>query len=155
MTLLGKWGDYTMVGHANPIGGLAYYISPPVSFIDIIRDPLHVVIYIAFMMASCGFFARVWIDISGTSSRDLARQLTEKEMVIKGMREESMMRYLNGYIPIAAAFGGVTLALLAVFADFMGALGSGSSIVLALTIIYQQFENFAKERERGAEAFMI
>jgi protein transport protein SEC61 subunit alpha len=27
--LLGKWQDYDMSGHSAPIGGLAYYISPP------------------------------------------------------------------------------------------------------------------------------
>jgi protein transport protein SEC61 subunit alpha len=26
---LGKWQDYDMAGHQAPIGGLAYYISPP------------------------------------------------------------------------------------------------------------------------------
>ena len=71
------------------------------------------------------------------------------------MREESMMRYLNGYIPTAAAFGGVCIGLLSILADLMSTIGSGTAILLAVTIIYQLFETFAKERERGAEAFMF
>ena len=31
-------------------------------------------------------------------------------------------------------------------ADFMGAIGSGTGILLAVTIIYQYFETFEKER---------
>ena len=34
---------------------------------------------------------------------------------------------------------------LTVIADFMGAVGSGTGILLAVTIIYQYFEIFAKE----------
>lgn len=36
-----------------------------------------------------------------------------------------MIRVLNKYIPIAAVFGGVCIALISIFADLMGAIGSG------------------------------
>jgi protein transport protein SEC61 subunit alpha len=120
---------------------------------EVFTAPLHVIFYSVVLLASCVFFSRIWIDISGTSARELARQLTEREMIIKGMREESMTKYLNGYIPIAAMFGGVCLGLLSILADMVGALGSGTAILLAVTIIYQQFEVFARERERIPEAF--
>ena len=47
-----------------------------------------------------------------------------------------MMKHLNRYIPTAAAFGGVCIGALSIFADFMGAIGSGTGILLAITIIY-------------------
>uniref|UniRef100_A0A0E0ER42 Uncharacterized protein n=1 Tax=Oryza meridionalis TaxID=40149 RepID=A0A0E0ER42_9ORYZ len=50
------------------------------------------------------------------------------------------------YIPTAAAFGGVCIGALTVLADFIGAIGSGTGILLAVTIIYQYFETFEKER---------
>jgi len=71
------------------------------------------------------------------------------------MREESMIKYLNRYIPTAAAFGGVCIGALSIFADFMGAIGSGTGILLAVTIIYQYFEQIAKEKERGADTFIF
>lgn len=71
------------------------------------------------------------------------------------MREESMVKYLNRYIPTAAAFGGVCIGALSIFADFMGAIGSGTGILLAVTIIYQYFEQIAKEKERGADTFIF
>ena len=76
-------------------------------------------------------------------------------MIIEGMREESMVRYLNRYIPIAAAFGGMCIGALSIFADFMGAIGSGTGILLAVTIIYQYFEITAKEKEKGADTFIF
>jgi len=129
-----------MAGHSAPIGGLAYYISPPQSITSIMSDPIHAVIYTTFVITSCAFFSRIWIDVSGSSSRDVARQLMDQELVIDGMREESMVRYLNRYIPTAAAFGGCCIGALSIFADFMGAIGSGTGILLAVTIIYQYFE---------------
>jgi len=60
-----------------------------------------------------------------------------------------MPKLLNRYIPTAAAFGGVCIGALTIIADFMGAIGSGTGILLAVTIVYQYFEELAKERERG------
>lgn len=50
------------------------------------------------------------------------------------------------YIPTAAAFGGLCIGGLSVMADFLGAIGSGTGILLAVTIIYQYFEIFVKEQ---------
>jgi len=122
---------------------------------DIQRDPIHALIYIVFVLSSCAFFSRIWIDVSGSSSRDVARQLIEQELLIEGQREDSMVKYLNRYIPTAAAFGGVCIGALSIFADFMGAIGSGTGILLAITIIYQYFEQIAKEKERGADTFIF
>ena len=155
VSLLGKWQDYDMAGHAAPIGGLAYYISPPQSLYDIQKDPIHAFVYTFFVLASCAFFSRIWIDVSGSSSRDVARQLMDQDLLIEGMREDSMIKTLNRYIPTAAAFGGICIGALSIFADFMGAIGSGTGILLAVTIIYQYFEQIAKEKERGSDAFIF
>lgn len=155
VNLLGKWQEYDMAGHSAPVGGLAYYISPPRDFVDIVRDPFHTLFYILFVLGSCALFSKIWIDVSGSSARDVAKQLMDQDMIIEGMREESMVRYLNRYIPTAAAFGGMCIGGLSIFADFMGAIGSGTGILLAVTIIYQYFEMIAKEKERGAETFIF
>ncbi|XP_037494706.1 protein transport protein Sec61 subunit alpha [Jatropha curcas] len=72
--------------------------------------------------------------------------LQEQQMVMPGHRESNLQKELNRYIPTAAAFGGICIGALTVLADFMGAIGSGTGILLAVTIIYQYFETFEKER---------
>ena len=144
-----------MAGHSAPIGGLAYYISPPRELIDIVRDPFHTLFYIVFVLGTCALFSKIWIDVSGSSAKDVVKQLMEQDMIIEGMREESMKKHLNRYIPIAAAFGGMCIGALSIFADFMGAIGSGTGILLAVTIIYQYFEMIAKEKEKGADTFIF
>lgn len=65
------------------------------------------------------------------------------QMEIPGQRTPHST--LNRYIPTAAAFGGLCIGALSIFADFMGAIGSGTGILLAVTIIFQYFEMFQKE----------
>jgi len=136
VSFIGKWQEYDMAGHSAPVGGLAYYISPPRDWFEIVKDPFHCLFYCAFVMGSCAFFSRIWIDVSGQAPRDVVRQLMESDMMIEGMREESMIRYISRYINTAAAFGGICIGALCIFADFMGAIGSGTGIMLAVTIIY-------------------
>jgi len=57
------------------------------------------------------------------------------------------------YIPVAATFGGMCIGALTIVADFMGAIGSGTGILLAVTIIYGYFEMVTKEKEQGADMF--
>merc|ERR1712029_556108 len=83
-------------------------------------------LYISFMLGSCAFFSKTWIDVSGSSAKDVAKQLREQQMVMRGHREVSMIHELNRYIPTAAAFGGLCIGALSVSADFMGAIGSGT-----------------------------
>ena len=56
--------------------------------------------------------------------------------VMAGHREGSMYKELKRVIPTAAALGGAMLGLLSVAADLMGAIGSGTGILMAVTIIY-------------------
>ncbi|EGW09464.1 Protein transport protein Sec61 subunit alpha isoform 1, partial [Cricetulus griseus] len=148
VSLLGTWSDTSSGGPARayPVGGLCYYLSPPESFGSVLEDPVHAVVYIVFMLGSCAFFSKTWIEVSGSSAKDVAKQLKEQQMVMRGHRETSMVHELNRYIPTAAAFGGLCIGALSVLADFLGAIGSGTGILLAVTIIYQYFEIFVKEQ---------
>jgi len=147
INLIGKWSEAAGDRRSVPIGGLCFYLSPPDGILSIFRDPFHFIIYVAFMLGSCAFFSKMWIDLSGSNARDVAKQICERKMMMKGHRKQSMIKELNRYIPTAAAFGGFCIGALTVTADFLGAIGSGTGILLAVTIIYQYFEIFAKEQQ--------
>jgi len=144
--LLGVWKELKEnPGSSVPVSGLAYYISPPTSFLEIWKDPFHAAFYLLFILSSCALFSKTWIEVSGSSPKDVAKQLRDQQIVLSGHRSESNIRVLNRYIPTAAAFGGMCIGLLTVMADFLGAIGSGTGILLAVTIIYQYYEMFSKE----------
>ena len=154
VNLLGRWGETPGQGTGSvPIGGLAYYISSPRDLTEVMMDPFRVIIYMIFIMGSCAAFSLLWIDVSGSSPVDVARQLQSQGMFIKGRRQHSLKQTLSRWIPIAASFGGICIGALTIFADFMGAIGSGTGILLAVTIIYQYYEIFAKEQKDGLAGF--
>merc|ERR1712060_526981 len=153
VNLLGQWQEVDYTGQSIPVGGIAYYISPPHSFTDIWDDPIHAIFYVAFVIISCALFSKTWIDVSGSSARDVAKQLKDQQMMMQGHRDSEIAKVLNRYIPTAAAFGGACIGALTIVADFLGAIGSGTGILLAVTIIYQYFEIVYKEREKGNAIF--
>ena len=103
---------------------------------EVILDPIHTLLYIAFMVSACALFSKTWIEVSGSGPREIAKQLKDQQMVMAGHREGSMYKELKRVVPTAAALGGAILGLLSVVADLMGAIGSGTGILMAVTIIY-------------------
>ena len=134
--LLGVWEPLEDSPQLAATGGLAYYMSPPRTLRLAFLDPIHTAIYITFIISACALFSKTWIEVSGSGPRDVAKQLKDQQMVMAGHREGSMYKELKRVIPTAAAFGGAILGLLSVAADLMGALGSGTGILMAVTIIY-------------------
>jgi protein transport protein SEC61 subunit alpha len=138
-------------------------MSPPRALGAIILDPIHTSLYIVFMLSACALFSKTWIEVSGSGPRDVAKQLKDQQMVLAGggakdgsasMYKELKCVFLPSpsretlltmgscrrVIPTAAIFGGAVIGLLSVGADLVGALGSGTGILLAVTIIYSYYE---------------
>jgi len=153
--LIGEWavaGDATQ--YSIPVGGLAYYISPPATLSSMLHDPFHALFYLMFTLTACAIFGKTWTEVSGTSVRDVAREMRQNQAIIKGHRDTATARVLGRYIPIAAALGGVCIGLLTVVADYMGAIGSGTGILLTVTIIYDFYEAFMKENTNDFKHLM-
>lgn len=143
--ILGSWDTRQGAAQLYAVSGLAYYIQPPLSFTEALLDPIKTIIYIIFVLGSCAVFSTTWIEISGASPRDVAKQFKDQGLVIAGHRDTSAYRELKKIIPTAAAFGGATIGALSVFCDLMGTLGSGTSILLSVTTIYGYYELAMKE----------
>ncbi|KAK9150620.1 hypothetical protein Syun_008929 [Stephania yunnanensis] len=167
VNLLGKWKESEYAaGQFTPVGGLAYYITAPSRIQLFTQQTFHSwqlrsyssksfpCLVLSYFHAVCvRLFSKTWIEVSGSSARDVARQLREQQMIMPGHRD--VEDRLNRYIPTAAAFGGMCIGGLTVLADLMGAIGSGTGILLAVTIIYQYFETFEKEKAGDLGFFRI
>lgn len=151
--ILGQWNEGDSTSQPVPVGGLVYYIFPPTNVSNMVEDPIRAFIYILFVLTSCALFSRTWTEISGSSSRDVAKHFRDNHLAIRGYRETSNIEVLNRYIPIAASFGGVCIGALTIIADVLGAIGSGTGILLAVTIMYQYYEMMAKEQDQGNTIF--
>ena len=72
-----------MSGQMHPVGGLVYYISAPHSLSQVAANPLHAMVYVAFMLGACALFSKTWIEVSGSSANDVAKQLREQQMFLQ------------------------------------------------------------------------
>lgn len=68
--LLGQWEELEgFPGKTVPVGGIAYYITPPASLANVFTDPFHTVFYLTFILMSCAMLSKAWMEVSGSSSQ--------------------------------------------------------------------------------------
>ncbi len=145
--------------HLQPIGGLLYLITPPQG-LSFILDPanqetvggpglllLHSVGYLIIFVTICIVFGRIWVEVSGLAPRDIAGQIINSKMQIPGFRrsEKVIEKILKRYIPTLTIMCGIIVGVLSFSADFLGALSSGTGLLLSVGIIQNYAETIGKE----------
>ncbi|RLJ08988.1 MAG: hypothetical protein DRP15_04390, partial [Candidatus Aenigmatarchaeota archaeon] len=108
-------------------------------------DILRMITYSAFMIGGAVIFSVFWVTTAGMDAASVAQQIQSTGMQIPGYRRDVRIieKVLNRYIPPLAVLGGAAVGFLAAFADFTGALGTGTGILLATMIIYNLYEELA------------
>jgi preprotein translocase SecY subunit len=155
LNLIGTFYREEETGRMVADSGLAKYITPPQGIFRLIEEGMegwvHIFIYASLMILLCWGFSKIWVDISGIAPRDVSRQLLNSGYIVPGFRtsEKVLERLLERYIPIVAGLGGFLIGILAAAADIMGALASGTGILLMVSIIKQYYEQIAKEQLAG------
>ena len=74
-------------------------------------------------------------------------------MSIAGQTDRSIYEILSRNIPIAASCGGMIIGVLTIFSDLVGAIGSGTGILLSVSIIYGYYEKIVNEKKDSAISF--
>lgn len=110
-----------------------------------LMDGARALTYSLFMMGGSMIFALFWVTSAGMDARSVAGQIQSTGMQIPGYRRDIRIieRVLNRYIPGLTILGGISVGFLAAFADFTGALGTGTGILLATLIIQNLYEELA------------
>lgn len=132
----------------SPLQGVSDYLSTPNGIFAVAADPLRAGIYLVVLVLLCMGFASLWVNMTGMGPRNVAEQLDRSGMLIPGFRRDIrvMERVLSRYITGVTLLGGATVGALSAGADFMGALGSGTGILLTVSIMYSLYQEIAKER---------
>jgi len=144
ISLLGSFS-----ANGQPIGGVVYYLTPPRTFIiDVftsnisMTEALRALSYTLYMIIFSVIFAVFWVNTSGMDARSVANQIVNAGMQIPGFRRDPrvMEKVLERYIPPLTVLGGGFVGLLAAFADLLGALTSGTGLLLAVMIAHNMYE---------------
>lgn len=101
--------------------------------------------YSIFMVGGATLFSIFWVTSAGMDAKTVAGQIQSTGMQIPGFRRDIRIieRVLNRYIPALAVIGGAAVGMLAAYADFTGAIGTGTGILLATLIIQNLYEELA------------
>lgn len=103
--------------------------------------------YSLLLIGGSVVFSIFWVNTAGMDAGSVAEQIQSTGMQIPGYRRDIriIQKVLNRYIPALAVLGGAAVGFLAAYADFTGALGTGTGILLATMIIYQLYEEIAMQ----------
>lgn len=133
--------------NGTPVGGIMYYLTSPQDLIDVFIDPVRALIYLILVVVFCALFALLWTDIAGMNSKAMAQRIHQSGTQIAGFQRDIRVieSVLNNYIPQATILGGITIGLLATVANFTNALGTGTGILLAVSILYRMYLDLLKD----------
>jgi len=154
-TLLQKWGHPFLgtFSGSSPTSGFVLWISGQnivskiITGSVVMADVWHALVYILFMVVGAVIFSIFWVQSAGMDARSQAKQMLASGLQIPGFRrdERVLERILERYIWPLTIMGAITVGFLAALADLSGALSRGTGILLTVMIIYQLYENIARE----------
>ncbi|MBU0953519.1 MAG: preprotein translocase subunit SecY [Nanoarchaeota archaeon] len=105
-------------------------------------------LYAAVLIGGSMLFSYFWMTTAGMDPKSVANQIDNIGMQIPGYRRD--VRIIEGvlqrYIPALTILGGAAIGMLASYADFTNAIGTGTGILLAALIIYQFYEQLAAQQ---------
>lgn len=156
--LLQNWlGHATFLGgftdQAVPTSGLAFWMGHTNIVEALIRGNLQGVFiaqaftHLLAYMILAAIFSYFWVKTSGMDESSQAKNILSSGLQIPGFRKDPRVleSILSRYILPLTIMGGLAVGLLAAATDILGALTSGTAILLAITITYQLYQNVAQQ----------
>lgn len=132
------------IGIATGFSLIFFSILPGVITLDSL---LHVFIYIGVYVLGSMIFSIFWTATSGMDAKSVADQFKAYMIMIPGFRHDPRIveNVLDRYIPALTIMGGAFIGFLAAYADLTAAIGTGTGLLLAVTIIYQLYEQITSQ----------
>ncbi|MFN4133872.1 MAG: preprotein translocase subunit SecY, partial [Candidatus Hadarchaeales archaeon] len=142
------FANFKIVSAIFKIPWLEKVTTPPNGIQTVMAAPLNTAIYVIILLAFAVGFAWLWIYMTSMTPRDIAQQIDDAGMMIPGFRKDVrvMEEVLSKYILTTTILGGLFVGLISAGADVLGAIGSGTGILLTVGIIYSLYEQIAREQ---------
>jgi len=100
---------------------------------------VHAITYIITITLLSILFGVLWVEMSGMDAKSIADILYKQGMKMPGFRmnKKFLEMELNKYIYPLTVLGSLAVGLLAGVADLLGALGTGTGILLTVNILHR------------------
>lgn len=155
--ILENWaGHPTILGHfvnGQAVSGLGFWLGSTNLLELFIRGGFmwrymlqgitHIITYI--ILAT--LFSVFWVKTSGMDSKAQAEKIAASGLQVAGFRQDTRIleSILDRYIMPLTVMGGAAIGLLASFTNLLGALVSGTAILLVIMIMFQFYQNIAQQ----------
>jgi len=156
-TGIAKFASYFgFLGHfinGQAVSGLAFYMGST-NILDLfirggflsmylIQALTHTLLFMFFAT----IFAVFWVKTSGMDAKAQAHKIASSGLQVAGFRQDERIleSILDRYIMPLTVMGGLAIGLLASIADLLGALVSGTAILLVIMIMFQFYQNIAQQ----------
>ncbi len=135
------------------IGGLAFWLGSTNLLELFIRGgflPIYLLqglTHVFFFMLFSTVFAVFWVKTSGMDSKSQAHKIASSGLQVAGFRQDERVleSILDRYILPLTIMGGMAIGLLASITDLLGALVSGTAILLVIMIMFQFYQNIVEK----------
>ena len=153
-TLLGNFVDGQPICDKNGCG-LAFWmgsssqglleliIRKSYTTLLLLQGLTHILVYMFFAMV----FSVFWVKTSGMDAKAQAHKIASSGLQVAGFRQDERVleSILDRYIMPLTVMGGAAIGLLAAVTDLLGALVSGTAILLVIMIMFQFYQNIAQQ----------
>ena len=155
--LLENWlGHATFLGSfqsGRAVSGLAFWLGNSNIVESAIRGSIQTsqiiqsITHLLFYMIFSAVFAIFWVKTSGMDESSQAKKILASGLQIPGFRKDERIleSILKRYIMPLTIMGGLAIGALAAISDSLGALTSGTAILLAIMTAYQFYQNIAQQ----------
>ncbi|MFW5846648.1 MAG: preprotein translocase subunit SecY [Nanoarchaeota archaeon] len=103
--------------------------------------------HVLFFVFLSTLFAVFWVKTSGQDAKSQAEKIASSGLQVAGFRQDTRVleSILNRYVMPLTVMGGVAIGLLAATTDLLGAMVSGTSILLVVMIMFKFYQNIAQQ----------
>jgi preprotein translocase subunit SecY len=149
---------FTFLGHfvnGQAVSGLAFWLGHT-NLLDLIirggflpRYLIQGITHILFFMLACTIFSVFWVKTSGMDAKAQAKKIASSGLQVAGFRQDERIleSILSRYVMPLTVMGGAAIGLLASFTNLLGALVSGTAILLVIMIMFQFYQNIAQQHQ--------
>ena len=155
--LLENWlGHATILGHfidGQAVSGLSFWLGST-NILDLaikggllpqylLQGLVHTVAF-TFL---CTVFSIFWVKSSQMDAKSQASNIAASGLQVAGFRQDIRIleSILDRYVMPLTVMGGIAIGLLASFTNLLGALVSGTAILLVIMIMFQFYQSIAQQ----------
>ncbi len=150
LTFLGHFG-----ANGEAVSGLAFWIGSRNLFELVVRGafiPSYIIqgiTHMLFFIILSTLFSVFWVKTSQLDAKSQAHKIAASGLQVSGFRQDERIleNILDRYIMPLTIMGGIAIGFLAAISDVLGALVSGTAILLGVMIMYQFYQNIAQQHQ--------